>query len=192
MTPILNLTGRELRPKERAAGAVDLTPPAQQDLVRLMTGQHSVQWRAEEIASLAARAQAAKGVECRALLDPGPMRAEIQAALRVHRIRVYRPRNASYAAPERGGKTLPTYATPAEILRMRALRERLGVSQTRIAHSLYTPLRTWQQWESGRGKMHRIVWQAAMRGLESYEERPHAEARAKAQRAALGLPPLEP
>ncbi len=87
---------------------------------------------------------------------------------------------------------LQTYATPAEVRRLKRLRERSGLSQTRAGAALYTPLRTWQSWEDGKARMHRVVWQAAMSLLESAAERQTREDEAQASRAARGQPAIEP
>ena len=81
---------------------------------------------------------------------------------------------------------MSTYATKSEIRQMRRLRERAGLSQTFVGQALSdTPLRTYQSWEWGKARMHRIIWQAAIRMLE-------AHAHAQESRAAQGLPPLAP
>lgn len=94
-----------------------------------------------------------------------------------------------------------TYASPAEVRKMRKLREQLGIAQRTVAHSLWIPLRTWQQWEAygdrpgdptAGSAMYRVIWQRAMAGLESAQSRPAEEAEAQGRRAALGLPPLDP
>lgn len=64
---------------------------------------------------------------------------------------------------------LDTYATPVELRRLKRLREAAGISQTTLAHALHTPLRTWQSWEDGKAKMHRVIWQRAMALLEARE-----------------------
>lgn len=96
-----------------------------------------------------------------------------------------------------------TYATPAEVRRMRKLRTELGAAQKTVAHALWIPLRTWQTWEAygdrkagdetGPGsQMYRVIWQAALALLEAHAQRSEREAEAQASRAALGLPPLAP
>jgi DNA-binding transcriptional regulator YiaG len=62
---------------------------------------------------------------------------------------------------------LDTYATPVELRRLKRLRETLGLSQTTLAHALHTPLRTWQSWEDGGAKLHRVIYQSAMALLEA-------------------------
>ena len=62
---------------------------------------------------------------------------------------------------------LRTYASLPECARLKRLRARLEISQTVTAHALYTPLRTYQSWEDGKAKMHRVIWQAAMGLLEA-------------------------
>lgn len=64
---------------------------------------------------------------------------------------------------------LQTYATPAEVRRMKRLRERVGITQQLAGAALYTPRRTYQTWEDGHARMHRVIWQAAMALLEARE-----------------------
>ena len=87
---------------------------------------------------------------------------------------------------------LRTYATPVEVARLKKLRQASGLTQTLAGAALYTPRRTWQTWEDGEARMHRIIWQEAMSLLEAAQQRAASEGEAQANRAALGLPPLEP
>jgi DNA-binding transcriptional regulator YiaG len=81
---------------------------------------------------------------------------------------------------------MSTYASKSEIRQMRRLRERAGLSQTFVGDALcHTPLRTYQSWEWGKARMHRIIWQAAIRLLE-------AHCQAQQSRSEQGLPPLSP
>lgn len=41
---------------------------------------------------------------------------------------------------------------------IRTARESAGLSQTRSAEIVYVTLRTWQNWEAGKTKMHPILW----------------------------------
>jgi DNA-binding transcriptional regulator YiaG len=84
---------------------------------------------------------------------------------------------------------LATYATPAEVRRLKRLRERSGLSQTKAGVALYTPLRTWQSWEDGKAKMHRVIWKAAISLLEAHAQRAERESAAQSGRIAAGVPP---
>ena len=46
--------------------------------------------------------------------------------------------------------------TPAQI---RAARELVGLTQTEAATLIYSKLRTWQDWESGKAAMHAGLWE---------------------------------
>ena len=45
--------------------------------------------------------------------------------------------------------------TPAQI---RAARERAGLTQTQAAARVYAKLRSWQDWEAGKRRMHPAFW----------------------------------
>lgn len=87
--------------------------------------------------------------------------------------------------------SLKTYATAPEVARLKRLRERSGLSQTKVGAALHTPLRTWQSWEDGKAKMHRVIWQAAMGLLEAAALRAQTERQGQADRATAGLPPID-
>ena len=46
--------------------------------------------------------------------------------------------------------------TPAEI---RTARKDAGLTQTEAAHLIHSTLRTWQDWESGKARMHAGLWE---------------------------------
>lgn len=46
--------------------------------------------------------------------------------------------------------------TPAEI---KAMRKAAGLTQTEAGAKVYTELKTWQDWEYGRYKMHPAFWE---------------------------------
>jgi len=50
--------------------------------------------------------------------------------------------------------TEQTQSTPIEGDEVRALRQRRGLSQSKAAEVVLVATRTWQQWESGRSRMH--------------------------------------
>ena len=87
---------------------------------------------------------------------------------------------------------LRTYATPVEVARLKKLRQASGLTQTLAGAALYTPRRTWQTWEDGEARMHRVIWQQAMAVMEAAQERHSRETEAQSSRAAAGLPALEP
>lgn len=53
--------------------------------------------------------------------------------------------------PNRGAKAPSANPAPAEI---RAAREVAGLSQTAAASLIHSTLRTWQDWEAGKARMH--------------------------------------
>ncbi|MCL5096467.1 MAG: helix-turn-helix domain-containing protein [Candidatus Omnitrophica bacterium] len=46
--------------------------------------------------------------------------------------------------------------TPEEV---RAAREAAGISQTAAAERIHSTLRTWQDWEAGKARMHSGLWE---------------------------------
>ena len=46
--------------------------------------------------------------------------------------------------------------SPAEV---RAAREAAGLTQTEAAAAIYSTLRTWQDWEAGKARMHPGLWE---------------------------------
>ena len=75
--------------------------------------------------------------------------------------------------------------------RLKRLRQASGLTQTLAGAALHTPRRTWQTWEDGEARMHRVIWQQAMSLLEAAQQRAASEAEAQANLAAAGLPALE-
>lgn len=57
--------------------------------------------------------------------------------------------------------------SPAEI---RALRERMHLSQTAAAELIHCALRTWQQWEAGDRQMHPAFWALFLKKLSDHLE----------------------
>lgn len=45
--------------------------------------------------------------------------------------------------------------TPAQI---RAAREQAGLTQTQAASIVYSAMRSWQDWEAGKRRMHPAIW----------------------------------
>jgi DNA (cytosine-5)-methyltransferase 1 len=50
----------------------------------------------------------------------------------------------------------PPSPTPTEI---KEARGKAGLNQTEAAQAIYSVLRTWQDWESGKAKMHPGLWE---------------------------------
>lgn len=59
--------------------------------------------------------------------------------------------------PNRGGAKGPSSnPSPAEV---RAAREASGLSQSAAAELIHSTLRTWQDWEAGKARMHPGLWE---------------------------------
>lgn len=53
--------------------------------------------------------------------------------------------------------------TPVEI---KKARQQAGLTQKEAAHLIYSTLRTWQDWEAGKAKMHAGLWELFLLKLE--------------------------
>lgn len=42
-------------------------------------------------------------------------------------------------------------------------RKKAGLTQTQAAHLIHSTLRTWQDWEAGKAKMHAGLWELFLR-----------------------------
>lgn len=58
--------------------------------------------------------------------------------------------------PNRGAKGPSSNPSPEEI---RAAREAAGLSQSGAAALIHSTLRTWQDWEAGKARMHPGLWE---------------------------------
>lgn len=58
--------------------------------------------------------------------------------------------------PNRGAKGPSSNPSPEEI---RAAREAVGLSQSAAAECIHSTLRTWQDWEAGKARMHPGLWE---------------------------------
>jgi len=58
--------------------------------------------------------------------------------------------------PNRGPKGPTSNQSAAEI---RAAREAAGLSQSAAASLIHSTLRTWQDWEAGKARMHPGLWE---------------------------------
>lgn len=57
--------------------------------------------------------------------------------------------------PNRGPKGPASNPAPSEIV---TAREAAGLSQTSAARLIHSTLRTWQDWEAGKARMHPGLW----------------------------------
>jgi DNA-binding transcriptional regulator YiaG len=57
--------------------------------------------------------------------------------------------------PNRGPKGPAANPSPEQI---RAARDAAGLSQTAAAAMIYSTMRTWQDWEAGKSRMHPGLW----------------------------------
>lgn len=58
--------------------------------------------------------------------------------------------------PNRGPKGPSSNPTPSEI---RAAREVAGLSMREAADKIHSTMRTWQDWEAGKARMHPGLWE---------------------------------
>ena len=61
--------------------------------------------------------------------------------------------------PNRGPKCPSSNPSPEQI---RAAREAAGLSQSAAAALIHSTLRTWQDWEAGKARMHPGLWELFM------------------------------
>jgi len=76
--------------------------------------------------------------------------------------------------------------SPAEV---RAAREAAGLTQTEAAAAIYSTLRTWQDWEAGKARMHPGLWELFGLKASPPQMQRHAPLTNPTTCAALDTPP---
>lgn len=60
---------------------------------------------------------------------------------------------------------------PPKTKEIRSRRAQIGFTQSQAAQIIYCSMRTWQEWEGGRTKMHPAFWELWMLRTDAMRER---------------------